>query len=133
MNFNYAAQHQGVLAWDGAASIPVDLRYHVGFAFTFQAIADVGVDTKFKFEAAPPSDADPCLPGVYVPVEEVLTCRSDWGAVPGPAGILIPANTPKGSICTATLPCKPDAFLKVMPDGGEVADVRVIVILAGPK
>jgi hypothetical protein len=134
MNFNYASQHQGVVAWTGAAGPPIDIRRHVGFSFTFNVIADIGADTTFKFHSAPASDADPCLPGVFVPVPEVLTCVADWGVQPLPeASILIPAGTKAGSVCTGTLPCKPDAFIQVVAGVGEVADVQIIAVLSGPK
>jgi hypothetical protein len=134
MNINAASQHQAVMLWNGAAGVPADLRHHVGFSFSINILADVGVDTTIKFQSAPPSDADPCLPGTFVPVKEVLTCRSLWGAQPtADAGILIPAGTKAKSVCSGALPCKPDAFIKAVAGVGEVADVQVIAILSGPK
>lgn len=134
MNINTASQHQGVVMWNGAAANPVDLRHHVHYSFTINILADIGADTTIKFESAPPSDADPCLPGAWTPVKEVLTCRSLWGAEPtDDAGILIPAGTKAKSVCTGALPCKPDAFIRAVAGVGEVADVQVIAILSGPK
>jgi hypothetical protein len=139
MNLNVAAQNQGVLAFAGASGAvalngAVDIRHHVNFAFTFHIMQDIAVEALFEVNAAPPSDADPCLPGVFVDVEEVLTCRAPWGTVPDPQSrIAIPVGTKAGSICTATLPCKPDAFIKVVPVSGDTAKVEVVVILGGPK
>lgn len=134
MNFNYGRQHQGLMAWDGLAAAAIDLRHHTGFSFTFQMVADIGVDTTFTFESAPPSDADPCVAGAWTPVKEVLTCVSTWGAQPtDDAGLLIPGGTKAKSICTGTLPCKPDAFIRLAVGVGETADVRAIAVLSGPR
>src|SRR5262245_59611131 len=120
MNINVATQNQGVLAFANAAAIgsvggAVDLRHHVNFGFTFQVIADIAADAVFEVEAAPASDADPCVPGAWHDVAEVMSC--DWLTAGPPATkseIKIPAGTKAGSICTATLPCKPDAFIRVV-------------------
>jgi hypothetical protein len=139
MNLNVASQNQGVLAYAGASGAvalngAVDIRHHVNFAFTFRVTVDIAVDAVFEVEAAPADAVDPCLPGAFHNVEEVLTCRASWGTVPAPdSKIAIPAGTKAGSICTATLPCKPDAFIKVLPVSGDTANVEVVVILGGPK
>jgi hypothetical protein len=138
MNINVASQNQGVLAYTpiqaAALSPPVDIRNHVNFGITFQVVAALAADTIFEVEAAPADDADPCIPGAWHNVEEVLTCRATWGTVPAAdSRITIPAGTPVGSICTATLPCKPDAFIRVVPVSGDSADVIVVVVLGGPK
>lgn len=136
MNINVASQNQGVLAFAAAAaaSPPVDIRYHNNFAFTFHILADIAVEAVFEVEAAPPSDPDPCLPGAFHNVEEVLTCRAPWGTVPAvDSKIHIPVGAKKGSICTATLPCKPDAFIRVLPTSGDTAKVEVVTVLGGPK
>lgn len=134
MNLNYAIQNSGVLAWSGTAAAPVDIRKHVGFAFTFQTTADLAADTIFNVQSAPPSDTDPCVPGTFVPVPEVLTCTANWGVVPGPqASIMIPNGTKKGALCTAALPCKPDAFIQLAAGSGDTAKVQAVVTLHGPK
>lgn len=138
MNINVASQNQGVLAWAGASASPlngaVDLRYHNNFAFSFHIMADIAIDAVFEFTAAPPSDADPCVPGAFHDVEEVVTCRAPWGYVPSPESkVTIPAGTKAGSLCSATLPCKPDAFIKVNSVSGDTGKVEVVVILGGPK
>lgn len=134
MNINVASQNNGILAFAGAAaaSPAIDIRQHNNYGFTFHATADVAVDAIFKVQAAPPSDADPCLPGTFVEVEEVPICSS--GAVPAATSqILIPAGTKKGAICTGTLPCKPDAFIKVLPVSGDTASLEVVAVLGGPR
>jgi hypothetical protein len=140
MNINTASQNQGVVAFAdpvgvGAAVSPaIDLRHHVNFGFTFEVLADLAADLVLKIQAAPPSDADHCLPGTFVDVPEVLTCASSWGAQGGPTStITIPNGTKKGSICTGTLPCKPDAFIKVVPVSGPQESISVVAVLGGPK
>jgi hypothetical protein len=136
MNLNYAAQNNGKLAFSGAAaaSPAIDIRHHIGFAFTFDVTADIAADAVFKVQSAPPSDADFCLPGAFVEVPEVLVCSAGWGAAPAAdTQITIPAGTKKGSLCTATLPCRPDAFIKVLPVSGDTANVTVVATLHGPR
>lgn len=136
MNLNTAVQNPGVLAFTGinaaAVSAAVDIRRYNNYAFTFEVVAALAANTVFNVQAAPPSDADPCLPGTFVDVPEVLTCTGV--GIPAPnSHITIPAGTPIGSICTAALPCKPDAFVKVVPVSGDTADIRVVVTLSGPR
>jgi hypothetical protein len=134
MNLNYAAQHQAKVMWTGLANAPIDLRQHIGFSMSINVLAAIGADTTFKFESAPPSDADPCVPGAWTAVKETLICSSNWGAEPlDDATLLIPAGTPAGSMCTAALPCKPDAFIRAIVGAGETADVQIIAVLSGPK
>jgi hypothetical protein len=133
MNINYSSQNQGVVAWDGT-SYPVDIRHHVHYSFTFQVDADLADDAVFHVQSAPPSAADPCVPDAFVPVEEVLTCVSYWGATPGPqASIMLPKDTKAGSVCTAALPCKPNAFVQLVSGSGPTASVKAVAVLSGPK
>jgi hypothetical protein len=134
MNLNYAAQHQGLLAWAGASGTPIDIRRHVGISFTFETTLDLVADAVFYLRAAPPSDADPCLPGTLVPVPEVLTCIADDNYQPATeTTIVIPGGTKKGSICTAGLPCRPDAFVQLVGFSGPTVNIRAVAILSGPK
>lgn len=131
MNINTATQHQGVLAWDGTAARPIDIRRHVHFSFTFETTADLAADAKFKVQAAPASDTDPCVPGTFKDVEEVLTCMPFWGTQPGPiTELVIPTGTKKGAVCSAALPCKPDAFVQLVATAG--ASVKAVAVLSGP-
>jgi hypothetical protein len=136
MNINVASQNNGVLAFAGAAaaSPPIDIRQHNNYAFTFHVKTDIAVEAVFKVQAAPPSAADHCVPGPFVEVPEVLTCMSDWGAVgAAQSTIHIPVGTKAGSICTGALPCKPNAFIKVLPVSGDTANVEVVAVLGGPR
>jgi hypothetical protein len=137
MNLNTATQNQGVVAWRAITAVNlnpgIDLRHHVYFAFTFRVTADIAVDAVFQFMAAPPSAVDPCLPGTVQPVNEILTCVASWGQVPARAQVTIPAGVKAGAICTATLPCKPDAFIQIQPVSGDTGKIEVVAILSGPK
>jgi len=139
MNINVASQNNGVLAFANAAAIgslggAVDIRHHVNFGFTFQVVADIAADAVFEIEAAPPDVANPCVPGAWHNVEEVLSC--DWLTAGPPAAdsrVTIPAGTKAGSICTGTLPCKPDAFVRVVEVSGDTDKVIVVAVLGGPR
>jgi hypothetical protein len=134
MLVNYGLQNQAQTAFlaAAAASPPVDIRGYVGFSFTANVHAAIAADAIFNVQAAPPSDADPCLPGTFVDVPEVPIC-----AVPAqPAAMshfTIPAGTPPGSRCSIFMPCKPDAFIQVLPVSGTTASVEIVVGLHGPK
>ena len=126
------AQHEGVIAWDGTTSYPRDIRHFVRFGFSFEVVAAIAVDAVFNIEAAPASAADNCAPGTFAPVPEVSICDSP--AEPGPqATITIPAGTPVGSICRGTIPCRPNAFIRITPVSGDTADVRAVMVRSGPR
>ena len=131
MNINVASQHQGVLAWTGAAARPIDIRHHVHFAFTFETTADLAADAIFTVQAAPPSAGDPCVPGTFVNVPEVLICAAPEVVADAVTGFTIPTGTKKGTICTATLPCRPDAFIRLQSAGA--AAVLAVATLSGPR
>lgn len=131
MNNNVAIQNSGAIAWNGTASFPRDIRRHTRFAWSFEVVTAIAVDAVFNIQAAPSSDADPCLPGTFVPVPEISIC--DLPAEPGPqATIVIPAGTPAGTICSGTIPCFPDAFVNLVPASGDTANVRAVLIRSGP-
>lgn len=133
MNPNHGIQHSSRVAWDGTTGMPIDIRKHVGFSFSFEVTVDLVADTVFNVMAAPPSDADPCVPGAFVAVPEVLTCVADFGVQPLPqATIVLPLGTPAGSICTAALPCRPNAFVALAAAGGSTSSVRATAGLHGP-
>ena len=135
MNINVASQNQGVVAWTSAVSnLPVDVRQHNNFGFTFQVTSDITTDAVFEIVAAPPDAANPCIPGTQHPIQEVLICSASWGIVPSDKSqITIPAGTKKGALCTATLPCKPDAFIQVEPVSGDTGKINVVIVLGGPR
>jgi hypothetical protein len=135
MNLNTASQNQGLVAWRAITAVnlqpAIDIRRHVHFSFTFHVVADILVDAVFEFAAAPPSDADPCVPAAQYKVKEVPTCVG--GIATQDAQLIIPAGTKAGSVCTATLPCRPDAFVQVEPSAGDTGKIEVVVVLSGPR
>jgi hypothetical protein len=139
MNLNTASQNQGVVAWRAITAVnlnpPIDVRRHNHFAFTFHVVADILVDAVFEFASAPPDPADPCIPLLpQTKVKETITCSASWGAVAtDDASLTIPAGTKAGAVCTATLPCKPDAFIQVEPAAGDTGKIEVVAILSGPR
>jgi len=130
MNLNVASQNQGVIAWTGTAARPIDIRQHNNFSFTFETTADLAADASFKVQAAPPSDADPCVPGTFADVPETLTC-AQFGPPDPTTGFVVPSGTKKGAICTATLPCRPAAFVQLVGTGA--AAVLGVAVLGGPR
>lgn len=131
MNSNVAAQNVPVLAWDGAVAYPRDIRKFVRFAWALEVTAAVAVNAVFNIQSAPPSAGNPCVPGAWIPVPEISIC--DIPAIPGPqASVTIPAGTPIGTICTGTIPCRPNAFVRLQGGGGTVASIRGAMVLSGP-
>lgn len=130
---NPAIQNRVARAWDGAASYSKDITDFVSFGFSFEVIAAIAADAHFKFQSAPPSDADPCVPGVFTDVPAVATCMGET-IVPGTlAEVIIPAGTPVNSICSATIPCRNDAFLRIVGTTGTIASVWAYWVLHGPS
>lgn len=131
MQSNVGIQNQGVIAWDGTTSYPRDIRKYVRFGFNFEVVTDLAADVVFNVEAAPPSDADPCVPGAFAPVPEVAIC--DVPAEPGPqATITLPSGTPAGTICAGTIPCRPNAFVRLTVASGAGASVKAVMVRNGP-
>jgi hypothetical protein len=131
MQSNVGIQNQGVIVWDGAASYPRDITKHVRFGFVFEIVTTLAADTIFNVQAAPESAADPCLPGTFVPVPEISIC--DIPAVAGPqASVFLPAGTLAGTICAGTIPCRPNKFVQLVGGGGDVANVRIVMVRQGP-
>lgn len=127
---NPAIQNVPSLAWDGTASYPGDIRKFVRFGWSFEVLTTLAADAVFNIEAAPASEADPCEPGAFTAVPEVATCQGE--AVGAQATITIPAGTVAGSICSGTIPCRPNAFVRLTHISGG-ANVRAFLVRQGPK
>ena len=128
---NIAIGTVGTIAWNGVAPFAADIRKHIRFAWSFEVVGPIAADAVFNIEAAPPSDADPCVPGPFEPVPEVSVC--DFPAVPGPqATVTIPAGTPVGTVCGGTIPCRPNAFVRLVSASGSTANVRAVMLRQGP-
>ena len=136
MNLNHAIQHPSRVAWNGTTAKAIDIRKFNDFDFTFEVGTDLTADTVFNVMSAPPSDTDPCVPGPWVPVPEVLTCVAGFGIAVFPADqatIVLPAGTPAGSLCTAAIPCRPNAFVSLAAASGDTSFVNVTAGLHGPR
>lgn len=128
---NIAIGTTGTVAWDGTNSFAADIRKHLRFAWSFEVTAAIAVDAVFNVQAAPPSAGNPCVPGAFVAVPEVSIC--DNIAQPGPqATVTIPAGTPIGTICGGTIPCRPDAFVRLASASGTTASVKAVLLRQGP-
>ena len=140
MNLHTSAQHQGFVAWTSLASPvnpAIDLRHHANFSFTFRVDTDILVDAVFNIRSNGPDPANPCNVGPvgeYSDIPEVVTCAGPWGVTPDTKSqVIIPAGTKDGAVCTATLPCKPDAFVRVFPVSGDTGKIEVVATLSGPR
>lgn len=131
MNHNPAIQNTVKRAWDGAAAYPADITQHLYFGFSFEIINTLAADAVFKVQAAPASVGDPCVPGAFTDVEEIAKCMGE--AVPAGtlAEIRIPAGTLAGAICSGTIPCFPNVFVRLASVSGDTDDVRAYHVLHG--
>lgn len=129
---NWAIQNQPRVAWNGTTSRPIDIRKHVGFAFAFEVIAPLAADTIFELQAAPASAVDRCVPGAFAAIPEIASCAGE-DALGSVSRVTIPAGTAVGSVCTGTIPCRPNAFVRIVAVSGDTADVLVAAVLSGPK
>lgn len=131
MNSNPGIQNVGTVAWSGTTAYDADIRKFVRFGWVFEVATTLVADTIFKVQAAPPSDADACAAGVFADVPEISIC--DKIAAPGPAAqITLPAGTPAGTICSGTIPCRPNAFVRLAAVSGNTSSVRAVLIRQGP-
>jgi hypothetical protein len=131
MNFLPTVQNVASMAFDGAASFPKDVTAFNNFGFSFEVTAAIAADAVFKFQSAPPSAADPCIPGAFTDVVAIARCVTP--AVGALETITIPAGTPVGSICAGSIPCKSGKFLQIVPVSGTTASVHVVMVRQGPQ
>ncbi len=128
---NPAIQNVPMVAWDGATSTPGDILKFVRFGWSFRVNAAVAVDAVFNVEIAPPSVGDPCVPGTFVPAPAIPSCQG--GVTVAQGQITIPAGQLVGSICSATIACKGNRFVRLTPASGGTANVTAILVRQGPK
>jgi hypothetical protein len=132
MNSNPGIQNVASIAWDGTTYRAADIRKFVRFGWSFEVIAALAADQVFKVQTAPPSDADPCVPGTWEDVPEISICQGPVVAGTD-AQFTIPAGTPVGTICSGTIPCRGLGFVRLQPVvAAEAADLRIILIRQGP-
>lgn len=130
MNNNVAIQNLPVTAWTGAAGIARDITKFTRFAWAAEVIGVIAADAIFEIQSAPPS-ADPCVAGAFAAIPETVIC--DRPIIPAVnTRFTIPAGTPIGTICTFTIPCRPNRFLKIVAVSGTNANVLIGMVLSGP-
>jgi len=138
MNLNIASQHQGVIAW--SAKTPphnpgIDIRQHNGFSFTFTVDSDIAVEAVFEIRSAPPLPSDNCMGDVAnasdIPV--VAFCSINGEIAAPKSQIIFPVGTKAGTVCTATIPCRPDAFIKLFAVAGDTGRIMAVAVLSGPR
>jgi hypothetical protein len=138
MNLNIASQHQGLIAWSalaGPVNPGIDIRQHNGFSFTFNVDSDITADAVFEVRSAPPLPTDNCMGDVAnaSDIPEVMMCAMPGQIAAPKSQIIIPTGTKAGTVCTATIPCRPDAFVKVFAVSGDTGRITVIAVLSGPR
>ena len=131
MNNNVAIQSNGVIAWDGATGRLIKITDYTRFAWAFEIITDIAVAAVFKVQSAPPS-VDPCVAGAPTDVKAVAICTNPVTPAPN-AEITFPVGTKAGTICSATIPCYPNAFVGLAAVSGNTANVRAVLIRTGPQ
>lgn len=120
----------GLLAWDGISSYARDVSTYEKFAWTLETTGIITVPAVFTVQAAPPSALDPCVPGAFSDVNEVVLC--DGGDPSLPSRITIPAG-PAGRVCQASIPCKPNVFVRLVATSGDTANVRAVLVQTAPN
>jgi hypothetical protein len=138
MNLNTAAQHNGVIAWSGLAApvnVDVDIRQHNSFSYTFLVDSDITADALFEFKSAPPDPTDNCVADTtkYAEIPELVMCSMNGEIASPTSQIIFPAGTKKGTFCTATLSCRPDAFVRLFAVSGDVGRITAVCVLSGPR
>jgi len=132
MQNNPAISTTGLVAWDGTTARTLPIYNHIQFGWTFEVKTTLAADAIFRFQAAPGSDADHCVPGDLAPVEAIPTCVGEVIADGTPAEIVIPSGTEAGSFCSVALPCRNGRFVALQHiSGGE--NVNAVLVLHGPK
>ena len=132
MNHNIGIQTAGTVAWDGAAAFASDITKWNQFGWSFEVTADIVTDAVFKVQAAPPSAADKCVPGVFEDVPEIAICKEP-AAAGALAQVTIPAGTKAGTECAGTIPCRPNAFVRLASVSGDTANVKAVLLRQGPQ
>lgn len=128
---NPAIQSPGVIAWDGTNAFFHDVRAFIDFGFSFEVVGALAADARFAIQFAPESDADPCVAGTPYDAPADAVCKD--GLAPGAiAEVVIKAGTPVKTLCSGTVPCRPEKFVGIRHISGG-ANVRVVLVRQGPK
>jgi hypothetical protein len=131
MNSNPGIQNVATIAWDGTTAAAAQLTRFTRFGWVFEVLAALAADVTLKVQAAPASAGNPCVAGAFTDVEDIAICEPALVAG-SKAQFIIPAGTPIGTICSGTLHCVPNEFVKLAVSGADAADVRAVLIRQGP-
>jgi hypothetical protein len=123
-------QNVALRSWNGLVAFPRDVTNHNKFGWTFEVTADIVVDAVFKFQSAPGSLADPCVPGAFTDIPEVAICKTP--AVGALTTVTFPAGTKAGTICAGTIPCRANKFIQMVAVSGNTANVFAMMVLQAP-
>lgn len=128
---------------DGTTATFMETRGWLYFSFQFTATADVaeGEGAQFEIQCAPPSEEDPCVPGDFEAIPEVVLC--DQNTPPAETSILaLEGPIAAGQTCYATAPCACNGFVTVVappetpdenfPTGAE-ASFDIVGLVKGPR
>lgn len=129
---NIGIQTVGTLGWDGATSYPMNIRNYVRFGWNFEILEELAEDTVFRVEAAAASPTDDCVPLDFNPVPYMPIC-SDRVIPQEEALITIDAGLKPCIVGSATIPCRPNVFVRVVGVSGDIDKVRVINLRQGPR
>lgn len=125
----------------GTADQYMDARSWLYSTFQFTATADVaeGEGAQFEVQCATASEDDPCVPGEFTALEEVMICGRP--AEPADTTIIaLQGPITAGQVCKAAVPCPCD-FMQVIPaaepnpdfPSGAEGSFTIIGLLQGPK
>lgn len=131
MNSNPGISTVVARAFQGTTSYPREVRRFKDFGFAIEVVAAITTDAVFKFQAAKPSDANPCVAGAFSDIPAIPTCVGENLANGELATIVIPAGTPVGTLCSVALPCRA-AFVQPVAVSGTSASVQINHVLQGP-
>jgi hypothetical protein len=128
---NPGIQTKGLLTWTGAASLPKKISDFIDFGFVFEVVGALAAPAIFVVQFHDADEVDECTPETGVDASESAVCAGPLFS-PGPATFTIPANTPIGTVCSGTVPCREGKFISLRHVSGG-ANVRAVLMLQGPK
>jgi len=133
LNHNVGISSNGVIALiNGVApATPRSLKKWTRFGWVVEVHTAIATNAVFKVQFAPPSAANPCIPGVFVDALDVPICAVS-PVVGALAEFTIPAGTAVGSNCAVTINCRANEFVRLVAVSGDTANVNAVLVRTGP-
>lgn len=131
MRYNVGAENPSAIAWDGTAAKERPITGFLSYSIVVEVTDAITADAVFNLQMAKPSEANPCVAGVFADVPQPEVC----GEVPADADrtlITIPAGTPVGSLCSFTPHCSPASFVKLVAVSGDTAKTTATISYGRP-